>query len=92
MATGSRARGLALFISAVDVIMMALVSSGSGAAAAVGYLGYHGNKHTGWNKVCNVYGKFCKHVAASVIVSLISTMAFVVLISLSILNLHRRSR
>ncbi|XP_058077062.1 CASP-like protein 1E2 [Magnolia sinica] len=92
LATMAGGKGLALFIIALDLMMVALLSSGNGAAAAIGVLGYNGNKHVRWNKVCNVFDKFCRHVAGSLVVSLIGALAFLLLVLCSILNLHRRSR
>ncbi|RWR94690.1 CASP-like protein 1E2 [Cinnamomum micranthum f. kanehirae] len=86
---GSRA--LALGITILDVIMVALLFSGNGAATTVGLLGYKGNSHVGWNKVCNTFEKFCRNVMASLIVSQIGSISFVLLVAISIFDLHRRS-
>lgn len=92
MGVGSRGKGLALMITIVDVIIVGLLFSANGAAATIGVLGYKGNSHVNWNKVCDVYGKFCRSVAASIVVSLIGSIIFVLLVVLSLLHLHRRSR
>ncbi|XP_077232602.1 CASP-like protein 1E2 [Tasmannia lanceolata] len=84
--------GLSLYLTILDLMVMALLFSGNGAASAVGILADKGNSHVGWNKICNVYGKFCHQTTASVIISLIGSVFFLLLIILSIFNLHRRSR
>ncbi|CAI8610571.1 unnamed protein product [Vicia faba] len=58
----------------------------------VGLLGYNGNSHVRWNKVCDVFDKFCHQVAASIILSLLGSLAFLLLIViLPILRFHRRT-
>eukprot|EP00268_Persea_americana_P050599 TRINITY_DN5513_c0_g1_i2.p1 TRINITY_DN5513_c0_g1~~TRINITY_DN5513_c0_g1_i2.p1 ORF type:complete len:213 (-),score=16.07 TRINITY_DN5513_c0_g1_i2:120-683(-) len=84
-------RALALGITILDVIMVALLFSGNGAATSFGLLGYNGNSHVGWNKVCNTFEKFCRNVMASLIVSLIGSIMYVVLVACSIFNQHSRS-
>uniref|UniRef100_A0A5B7B8D4 CASP-like protein n=1 Tax=Davidia involucrata TaxID=16924 RepID=A0A5B7B8D4_DAVIN len=85
-------RGLALMITILDLVMVALLFSGNGATAAVGLLGYQGNSHVLWNKVCNVFGKFCHQVAAAVILSLLGSLAFLWLVALAALNLHKKHK
>ncbi|XP_010241324.1 PREDICTED: CASP-like protein 1E1 [Nelumbo nucifera] len=88
-----RARGnaitLATTIISLDVIMVGLLFSGNGAAAAIGLLGYQGNSHANWQKVCNVFGTYCHQVAASIGVSLLGSLLFVLLVLLAVLNLHK---
>ncbi|KAA8548513.1 hypothetical protein F0562_000220 [Nyssa sinensis] len=83
-------KGLAMMIIILDLVMVALLFSGNGAATAVGVLGYQGNSHVRWNKVCNVFGKFCNQVAAAVVVSLLGSIAFLWLVALAALNLQKK--
>ncbi|WOH08406.1 hypothetical protein DCAR_0727846 [Daucus carota subsp. sativus] len=83
---GSNKRGLANWIIMFDLIMVALLASGSGAAAAVGVLGYNGNEHVRWNKVCNVFGKFCNLVKVSVGFSLLGLLLFMFLVMIAVVR------
>lgn len=74
-----------------DVIVVGLLFSGSGAASAVGFVGERGNSHLRWNKVCDMFGRFCSMVRVSVATSLVGCLVYLVVIVLSIVNLHRRS-
>ncbi|KAM7463043.1 hypothetical protein LguiA_031164 [Lonicera macranthoides] len=85
-------KGLSLLIIILDLAVVALLFSGNGAATAVGVLGYHGNSHVRWNKVCNVFDKFCNQLAGAIVVSLLGSLAFFVLVVLAALNLHKKSK
>lgn len=87
---GGRCAALGLLITISDIIMVALLFSSAGAATAVGMLGREGNSHVQWNKVCNVFGGFCDRVAASVVLSLLGALVFVVLASVAVLRLRKR--
>lgn len=84
-------KGLALGITILDVIMVALLFSGNGAAMTMGLLGYKGNSHVQWKEVCSTFEKFCHNVMVSILVSMIGSVLFVLLAARSIFNLHRRS-
>ncbi|KAF8401541.1 hypothetical protein HHK36_012483 [Tetracentron sinense] len=83
--------GLALMLIILDLVMVALLFSGNGAAAAIGVVGYKGNSHAQWNKVCNVFGIYCRHIAASIVLSLLGALVFFLLVVLSALSLHKKS-
>ncbi|XP_057475530.1 CASP-like protein 1E2 [Actinidia eriantha] len=85
-------KGLALIITILDIVMVALLFSGEGAAAAVGIIGYKGNSHVRWNKVCNVFEEFCHQVAAALVLSLLGSVAFFLLVVLAALNLHKKCK
>ncbi|PSR92645.1 CASP-like protein [Actinidia chinensis var. chinensis] len=85
-------KGLALIITILDIMMVALLFSGEGAAAAVGIIGYKGNSHVRWNKVCNVFEEFCHQVAAALVLSLLGSVAFFLLVVLAALNLHKKCK
>ncbi|XP_008799284.2 CASP-like protein 1E2 [Phoenix dactylifera] len=82
---------LPLLFSIVDIAMVALLFSGNGAAMTFGLLGAHGNSHLQWKKVCNVFEKFCFDVAVAGIVSMLGSLAYVLLVLLAIVSLHKRS-
>ncbi|XP_021867311.2 CASP-like protein 1E1 [Spinacia oleracea] len=78
-----------LMIIIVDLMMVALLFSSIGAAGAVGLIGSNGNSHLRWNKVCNVYAKFCHQVTASLALSLLAAIAFLFLVILTASKLHK---
>ncbi|XP_057475402.1 CASP-like protein 1E1 [Actinidia eriantha] len=92
LATRGGKKGLALTITILDLVMVALLFSGEGAAAAVGIIGYKGYSHVRWNKVCNVFEEFCHQGAAAVVLSLLGSVAFFLLVVLSTLNLHKKCK
>ncbi|KAI3890249.1 hypothetical protein MKX03_021253 [Papaver bracteatum] len=83
-------KGLDLAVILLDLIILSLLFAANGAAAAVGVLGYHGNTHTQWKKVCNVFDSYCHHAAASIILSLVAALMFVLLLALAASRLHKR--
>ncbi|TKY45316.1 CASP protein 1E1 [Spatholobus suberectus] len=80
LANKRKGKGMETLITVLDALMVALLFSGNGAAIAVGILGLQGNSHVHWNKVCNVFGKFCDQVAASLFISLLGSIAFLSLL------------
>ncbi|KAG6432172.1 hypothetical protein SASPL_103746 [Salvia splendens] len=81
---------ITILISILDLIMVALLFSAIGAAGAIGLMGYHGNSHVQWKKVCNVFDKFCSQTAASLGLSAAAAVAFFLLVVLATYNLHKR--
>lgn len=76
-------------IITLDLLMVALLSSSSGAAGAVGVLGYQGNSHVNWNKVCNVFDKFCHRVAAAILLSQLAAVAFLLLTAIAAMRPYK---
>ncbi|KAF4356064.1 hypothetical protein G4B88_015344 [Cannabis sativa] len=72
------------------MMMVGLLFSSNGAAAAVGLIGLQGNSHVQWKKVCNVFDKFCHQGAAAVVLSFLGASAFLLLAMLTIKRLHRK--
>lgn len=72
--------------------MAGVMASATGNAGSVAYIGLKGNSHVNWNKICNMYGKFCRHVGSSTAVSLVASIVLVLLVVLSSYSLYRRSR
>ncbi|KAF8401540.1 hypothetical protein HHK36_012482 [Tetracentron sinense] len=83
--------GMALTLIVLDLVMVALLFSGNGAAGAVGVLGLRGNSHARWNKVCNNFGVYCLRILASIGLSLLGSLVFFLLVVLSVWNLHKKS-
>ncbi|KAK3189800.1 hypothetical protein Dsin_029361 [Dipteronia sinensis] len=89
---GGKCRGgLVMVIIVLDLTMVALLSSGIGAAGSVGIIGYQGNSHVQWKKVCGVFGKFCDLVAVSLLLSLLGSLAFFLLVAFGALRLKKLS-
>ncbi|XXG54225.1 hypothetical protein AAC387_Pa03g2166 [Persea americana] len=82
---------LLLVLAFFDALFVGIVSSALGAAAAVAYIGYKGNSHVGWIKICNVYDKFCRHIAGYLAMALLASIILVFLTLLSTYSLYRRS-
>lgn len=79
-----------LLIVIIDAVIMGLLFSANGAAAAVGVLGFEGNSHVQWKKVCNTFDKFCHQAAAALVVSLLGAIAFLLLVVLAAKRLHNK--
>ncbi|XVE65668.1 hypothetical protein DITRI_Ditri08aG0018500 [Diplodiscus trichospermus] len=90
LGTRNAITGLAQTIIVLDLLVVALLFSANGAALAIGLMGYKGNSHVQWNKVCNVFDKFCDQVAVSVVLSLVGAVAFVALVAVAALTFHKR--
>ncbi|XP_047315002.1 CASP-like protein 1E2 [Impatiens glandulifera] len=75
----------------LDLLMVGLLFSSIGAAGAIGIIGQKGNDHVKWNKVCNVFDKFCHQVIAAIALSFIGSLAFFLLVVLAAHNLHKKS-
>ncbi|GMI64110.1 CASP-like protein 1E1 [Hibiscus trionum] len=90
LATRTADIGFAQTIIIFDVVIVGLLFSANGAALAVGIIGYKGNSHLQWNKVCNVVDNFCDRIAISIVLSLVASFAFIVLPSLAVLSLQKK--
>ncbi|KAH7578413.1 hypothetical protein JRO89_XS01G0378500 [Xanthoceras sorbifolium] len=92
IAAGKLKNDTALALTILDLIIMGLLSSATGAAMAVGVLGHEGNSHLQWNKVCNLFGGFCRQFAVALVLSLLGSFVFLLLVVVAILNLHKHKR
>ncbi|XP_042503708.1 CASP-like protein 1 [Macadamia integrifolia] len=81
-----------LVLIANDVVMVGVVAAASGAGGFVGYIWLKGNSKVGWNKVCNIYGRFCKQIGTSIFISIVVSILFAVLVVLSAYSVHRLAR
>ncbi|KAL2458557.1 CASP-like protein 1D2 [Forsythia ovata] len=73
-----------------DVLLLGIVASATGTAGGVAYIGIKGNSHVGWRKVCKMYDEFCRHIGASIAVSLFGSIVLVLLVLLSIYSLSKK--
>lgn len=81
-----------LMVVIFDLLMVVLLFSGIGGATAVGLLGYNGNSHVQWKKVCNKFGKFCAQVGGALAVSFAGATIFLLLVVLATLKLHNSNK
>nr|GFA81445.1 CASP-like protein 1E2 [Tanacetum cinerariifolium] len=77
-------------VTILDLIMVVLLFSAIGATGAVGLIGYEGNSHVQWQKVCNVFDKFCHQVSTAMVLSFIGSIAYLMLIVFALINVHKR--
>ncbi|KAL1808759.1 hypothetical protein ACET3Z_025749 [Daucus carota] len=81
---------LALYIVAMDVVMLAIVAAALGTAAGVAYVGIRGNSHTRWTKICNIYDTFCQQAAGAIIISSFAATLLILLILHSVFTMYRK--
>lgn len=72
-------------------LLLGVMASAIGAAGAVGYIGFKGNDHTQWNKICNVFNTFCGHIAGSIAVSVLPSVALLMLVWVSVFALWKNN-
>ncbi|ESQ49405.1 hypothetical protein EUTSA_v10021548mg [Eutrema salsugineum] len=77
-----------IFLTSLDMVMLGILASATGTAGGVAYIALKGNEEIGWNKICNVYDKFCDYIATSLALSLFASLLLLVL---SICSLSKRS-
>ncbi|GMI72106.1 CASP-like protein 1D1 [Hibiscus trionum] len=87
-----KAKSILLLFALFDVVFVGIVASATGAAGGVAYIGLRGNDHVRWNKICNVYDKFCRHIGSSVALSLFAGVLLVFLSMISTFTLYKRIR
>ncbi|XP_016507428.1 casparian strip membrane protein 1-like [Nicotiana tabacum] len=73
-----------------EVAMMALLTAGASASAAIVYLAHKGNTKTNWFPICQQYDSFCHRTSGSLVGSFIGIIFFILLVLLSALALSRR--
>ncbi|KAL2899994.1 CASP-like protein 1E2 [Bienertia sinuspersici] len=88
---GGKQSFLRMMIIVADLVMVALLFSSIGAATSIGIVGLKGNSHLQWKKVCDLFGKFCHQVMASVALSLLGAIAFFLLLIISVSKLQKRN-
>ncbi|GKA37847.1 mutator type transposase [Tanacetum coccineum] len=90
LATKGGKKNVSLMVTILDLIMVVLLFSAIGATCAVGFIGYEGNSHVQWQKVCNVFDKFCHQVSTAMVLSFIGSIAYLLLIVFALINVHKR--
>ncbi|CAD6263470.1 unnamed protein product [Miscanthus lutarioriparius] len=85
-----RARYSRLILVFFDAAMLALLTAGASAAAAIVYLAHKGNVRANWFAICQQFDSFCERISGSLIGSFAAMVLLIVLIFLSAFALARR--
>ncbi|XP_030552487.1 CASP-like protein 1E1 isoform X2 [Rhodamnia argentea] len=80
-----------LAISVLDIVVMGLLLSASGASAAIGVIAQRGNSHVQWNEVCHVFGGYCHQMTSAFALCLLGSFAFLLLAVLNVMDLHKKA-
>ncbi|XP_078179530.1 CASP-like protein 1E1 [Carex rostrata] len=75
---------IAMHLSIGDLIMVVLLFSCNGAAAAVSIISDIGQQNTGWNQICSVLAKFCGSVKASIVLSMFAGVVYLLLVAFAL--------
>ncbi|XP_058099934.1 casparian strip membrane protein 1-like isoform X1 [Magnolia sinica] len=86
----SRARGSRLILIFFDTAMLALLTAGASAAAAIVYLAHNGNASANWFAICQQFNSFCERISGSLIGSFGAMIMFILIILFSAVALSRR--
>ncbi|KAH9291176.1 hypothetical protein KI387_043633 [Taxus chinensis] len=74
-----------------DTVMVALVTAGASAAAAIVYLAHEGNSSANWFAICQQFGSFCQQTSGALVGSFIGALVLILLVVLSAFTLYRRN-
>ncbi|XP_043700453.1 CASP-like protein 1D2 [Telopea speciosissima] len=82
-----------LILSAVfDAMMVGIVGSATGSAAAFGYVDLKGSPEMGWMYMCHEFQHFCRYIAVASAISLFESIVLVLLVLCSTYHLYHLSR
>ncbi|KAM3284555.1 CASP-like protein 1B1 [Capsicum chinense] len=82
-------KGLRFYVIGIlDMVNVALVSSGASSAAFMGQLGKDGNSHARWNKICDKFQTFCSHGEGAIIASFIGLLLMIITTAINIIKLN----
>ncbi|KAF5735551.1 hypothetical protein HS088_TW15G01058 [Tripterygium wilfordii] len=85
--SAQKSRNILIFF---DTAMLALLTAGASAAAAIVYLAHKGNTKANWFAICQQFNSFCERTSGSLIGSFVGAFALILLIFLSAVALSRR--
>ncbi|CAI9090416.1 OLC1v1023131C1 [Oldenlandia corymbosa var. corymbosa] len=77
-----------LLVPILDMLNVALISAGAGAAVFMGELGRNGNSHARWNKICDKFDTYCNHASGAIIASLAGLILMIIINVVSIAKLR----
>ncbi|KAJ4711371.1 CASP-like protein [Melia azedarach] len=73
-----------------DTVMLALITAGASAAAAIVYLAHEGNASANWLAFCQQFDSFCERTSGSLIGSFGAMVVFILIIITSTVAISRR--
>ncbi|XP_059447585.1 casparian strip membrane protein 1-like [Corylus avellana] len=76
----SAAKNTRIILLIFDTVMMALLTAGASAAAAIVYLAHNGNASANWSSFCQQFNSFCDRISGSLIGSFGGILLFILLI------------
>ncbi|WOL18863.1 CASP-like protein 1E1 [Canna indica] len=89
---------LEMVLTMADVVVMGLLFTSNGAASAIilvaehGQLvAEHGQQRFYWRKICNYVSGFCASVKAAIVLSMFASVAFLLLVLLRLILLHKNN-
>ncbi|XP_076910665.1 CASP-like protein 1 isoform X1 [Bidens hawaiensis] len=72
--------GQLLQLLLLDTFLLGITASATGAGGGVAYEALKGNPHIHWMKICNIFDKFCDHLAASGVMAVLASSMLILLI------------
>ncbi|KAK6931251.1 Casparian strip membrane protein domain, partial [Dillenia turbinata] len=85
----SGAKGSRIILILFDTAMLALLTAGASASAAIVYLAHNGNTGANWFAICQQFNSFCERISGSLIGSFVGVVVFILLLLLSAVALSR---
>ncbi|KAF8408125.1 hypothetical protein HHK36_007268 [Tetracentron sinense] len=86
----SGARSSRIILIFFDTAMLALLTAGASAAAAIVYLAHKGNARANWISICQQFNSFCERISGSLIGSFGGILVFILIVILSAVAVSRR--
>ncbi|KAK4360732.1 hypothetical protein RND71_019684 [Anisodus tanguticus] len=86
----SRAQASRIALIFFDAAMLALLTAGASAAAAIVYLAHKGNTKANWFPICQQFDSFCHRTSGSLVGSFAGVILIILLVLLSSIALSRR--
>ncbi|KAL4562209.1 hypothetical protein LXL04_034407 [Taraxacum kok-saghyz] len=73
-----------VIVTALDMMMISLVSGAATATVFIGEIARHGNSHARWNKICDNFERYCNQASGAISASYIGIFFFMVVIMVNI--------
>ncbi|XP_039126904.1 CASP-like protein 1E1 [Dioscorea cayenensis subsp. rotundata] len=91
IANRASSSNLELPFNIADLLVAILLFSCNSAASNTSVIASNGSDRLGWTKICDIVGSFCGQATAAIVLSMFAALAYVLLVVLGIINLHKRS-
>ncbi|KAL5553754.1 hypothetical protein UlMin_041155 [Ulmus minor] len=79
-----------IILLVLDTVMMALLTAGASAAAAIVALAHDGNTNANWFPICQQFNNFCQRTSGSLIGSYVAIVLLILLIIIASVVISRR--